>query len=277
MSTLLEEHHPEKTTQQKQMGPNISSSASDSRKKQLQTQNIMLVPLCRRLRNPSGNKQRTSVRSDEPVGREPRLLRPDTLMRAGVPVTGSCKRGSETRWLVSHGSAEGVRDEYEHSSSTPQVSVSTFSSAGFVSPPLLLQRKDSTCPFLFQPQSVRLSFSFLSCFYLCFHVVCSYLCLWWKCDWPDRPFKIQTKIALTLQRKIPDWKAKSWNRNHVNRWKGMFIDTIDLFSDLTQEFSNDENSGKDMSQMCSTTGRREHLVPERKQRQSHSFRSNVSQ
>lgn len=79
------------------------------------TQNIMFVPLFHRACNPSGNKQKISVRRDEPAGREPRLLRPDMLMLPGVPVTESCKRSSKTRWLVSHGSAEGVRDEYEHS------------------------------------------------------------------------------------------------------------------------------------------------------------------
>lgn len=88
------------------------------------TQNIMFVPLFRRGPViPRGNKQKSSVGADEPAGREPRLLRPDTLMPPGVPVTGSCECSSKTRRLVSHESAEGGRDAHEHSGSA---SVSTF-------------------------------------------------------------------------------------------------------------------------------------------------------
>lgn len=92
------------------------------------TQNIMFVPLFHWACNPSGNKQKISVRTDEPAGRESRLLWLDTVMLAGVPVTESCKRGSKTRWLVSHESAEGVwwiwAQQRTHSES-----VSTFSSS----------------------------------------------------------------------------------------------------------------------------------------------------
>lgn len=80
----------------------IVSAAAHRTQRQLQHKTLCLCLCFTGACNPSGNKQKRSVRTNEPEGRESRLLWLDMLMLAGVPVTESCKRSSKTRWLVSH-------------------------------------------------------------------------------------------------------------------------------------------------------------------------------
>lgn len=113
MSRLLEKYH---SAMINRCLKNIRFPAAVCRRPDIEatsTQSIMFLPLFHRAPNPPGNKQKISVRTHEPPGRDPRRLRPDTLMPTGVPVMESCKRSSKTRWLVSHDSAQGVADEYE--------------------------------------------------------------------------------------------------------------------------------------------------------------------
>lgn len=110
-----------KTTQQKQMGKTISFTTAvavqqTGDRSSSNTKHYVCAFVSSGACNPSGNKQKISVRTDEPAGRESRSPRPDMLMPAGVPVTESCKCSSKTRWLVSHESAEGVGDDYEYRS-----------------------------------------------------------------------------------------------------------------------------------------------------------------
>lgn len=124
-SSLLEKYQRSKSRRLKS-----SSSAADRRSKQFQHKTLCLCLCFVGASNPSGNKQKTSVRTHEPPGGGSRPPRSDTLMPTGVPVTESCKRGSKTRRLVSHESAARVLDEYEHGGArhgeSPTVSTSLF-------------------------------------------------------------------------------------------------------------------------------------------------------
>ena len=66
------------------------------------TEHYVCASVSSGLVNPSGNKQKMSVTTDERGGLEARLLGLDMLMLRGVPVTGSCHRKLSQDTVTGH-------------------------------------------------------------------------------------------------------------------------------------------------------------------------------